>query len=402
MIRSIAVLCALLLISAQWPAHALQLPPPPPGPPPPGAYAPGAPPATPLLAPQQLDDLVAPIALYPDPLIAQILAAATYPLEAVQADRWLQANGGLRGTALTDAAQAQPWDPSVQALVVFPAVLSMMDNNLQWTINLGNAVLGQEQDVMDAIQRQRQRAMAAGRLASSPQQVVQQTTDTGQPVIAIEPAQPETMYVPVYDPVAVWGPPVYHPWPAFWYPPRPAGAVIATGFLGFFVGVTVAPYFRQWGGWGGWGWGAGWRTHTVVVNNNFYVRNNYRPPSNFVRNGQSTWSHDPQHRGDVAYPAPRVAERVGAPAARVPRSPVGPAMTPRPEVRQPAPQVRSTSRPDRDHTVFGGSSSAGSRARVESDRGHASLGNRSVPRPAPAPQARPAARPAQGRPGERR
>jgi len=166
----------------------------------------------------------------------------------------LQANGGLRDTALTDAAQAQPWDPSVQALVVFPAVLSMMDNNLQWTINLGNAVLAQEQDVMDAIQRQRQRAMAAGRLASSPQQVVQQTTDTGQPVIAIEPAQPETMYVPVYDPVAVWGPPVYHPWPAFWYPPRPAGAVIAAGFLGFFVGVTVAPYFRQWGGWG---WGAG-------------------------------------------------------------------------------------------------------------------------------------------------
>ena len=131
-------------------------------------------------------------------------------------------------------------------------------------------------------------------------------------------------------------------------------------------------------------------------------QDNYRPPSNFIRNGQSAWSHDPQHRGGVAYPAPHVAERVGAPAARVPRAPVGPAMTPRPEVRQPAPQVRPASRPDRDHTVFGGSSSGGNRARVESDRGHASLGNRSVPRPAPAPQAHPAPRPAQERPGERR
>ena len=121
----------------------------------------------PLLTPDQLDDLVTPIALYADPLIAQILAASTYPLEVVQADRWLQSNMQLQGTALTQAAAQQPWDPSIQALVIFPSVLSMMDKNLQWTTDLGNAFLGQEQDVMDAIQRQRQRASSSGKLASN-------------------------------------------------------------------------------------------------------------------------------------------------------------------------------------------------------------------------------------------
>jgi hypothetical protein len=129
----------------------------------------------PLLSPQQLDDLVAPIALYPDPLIAQILAASTYPLEIVQADRWLQSNSSLQGTALTDAAQQQQWDPSVQALVPFPTVVAMMDRNIQWTTDLGNAFLAQQGDVVDAIQRQRQRAQAAGQLASNAQQTVEQT-----------------------------------------------------------------------------------------------------------------------------------------------------------------------------------------------------------------------------------
>src|SRR5277367_6567013 len=140
-------------------------------------------PEQPLLTPDQLDDLVTPIALYADPLIAQILAASTYPLEVVQADRWLQSNSQLQGTALTGAAAQQPWDPSIQALVVFPSVLSMMDKNLQWTTDLGNAFLAQEQDVMDAIQRQRQSASSSGKLSSNAQQSVQTTNEGGKTII---------------------------------------------------------------------------------------------------------------------------------------------------------------------------------------------------------------------------
>jgi Protein of unknown function (DUF3300) len=409
--RATALLGAMLvLLGPGWPAHALQAPPPPP---------PGAVDEAPLLTPQQLDDLVASIALYPDPLVAQILAAATYPLEVVEAHRWLQANPGLQGTALTDAAQNQPWDPSVQALVVFPSVLGMLDRNLAWTINLGNAFLAQEQDVMDAMQRQRQRAMDAGLLGSSQQQLVQRSTEANQTVIEILPAQPEVVYVPVYDPVAIWGAPVYHPWPPFWYPPRPVGAIIAAGFVGFFFAVLVARSFHHWGGWSGWGWGVGWHRHTVVVNNTFYTRNNYRLPSNYIRSGPSPWSHDPHHRGGVAYPSRGVAGRVGAPAGRMPLPaprPGGEGMVitrpshveprPPPPIRSapgpgpgvPRPPLAQQGRPDRDRTLFGGSSGSGERTRIESDRGHGSLGSRPFPRPAPAPQVRPAPAPQQGRP----
>ena len=410
--RATALLGAVLVLVAPGrPAHALQAPPPPP---------PGAVEEAPLLTPQQLDDLVAPIALYPDPLVAQILAAATYPLEVVEADRWLQANPGVQGTALTDAAQNQPWDPSVQALVVLPSVLGMLDRNLAWTINLGNAFLAQAQDVMDAIQRQRQRAMSAGTLASNQQQLVQQSTAANQTVIEILPAQPEVVYVPVYDPVAIWGVPVYHPWPPFWYPPRPVGAVIAVGVVGFFFGVVVAQSFHHWGGWSGWGWGVGWYQHTVVVNNTFYVRNNYRLPSNYIRSGPSAWSHDPYHRGGVAYPSRGVAGRVGAPAGHIPvpaprpgsegmvitrpshvePRPATPPIRsgPGPGTSVPRPPPTPQARPDRDRTMFGGSSVSGERARIESDRGHGSLGSRPSVRPAPTPQVRPAPAPPQGRP----
>jgi hypothetical protein len=412
-----ALFAAVLVLAPGFPALALQAPPlPPPGVPPPSPPAVSSEAAP--LAPQQLDDMVAPIALYPDPLVAQILAAATYPLEIVEADRWLQANPGLKGTALTDAARNQPWDPSVQALVVFPSVLGMLDRNLTWTVNLGNAFLAQPQEVMDAIQRQRQRALSSGALTSNQQQLVQQTTGA----IEIVPAQPEVIYVPVYDPVLIWGPPVFHPWPPFWYPPRPVDAVIAAGFVGFFFGVGIASSFHYWGGWPVWGWGVGWHEHTVVVNNNFHARNNYRLPNNYIRSGPSAWSHDPAHRGGLAYPSRGLAGRLGAPAARIPPPaprPGGEGMVitrpPRFEPR-PAPSVRSGPPPgagaprapapgpaprapltppfsaDRDRTLFGGSRSSGDRARVESDRGHSSLGSRPVPRAAP-PQSRPAPAP---------
>jgi hypothetical protein len=193
-------------------------------------------------------------------------------------------------------------------------------------------------------------------------------------------------------------------------------AVIAAGFIGFFFGVVIAPSFHFWGGWNGWGWGVGWHQHAVVVNNRFYVRNNYRLPNNYIRGGPSAWSHDPSHRGGVAYPSREVAGRVGAPAGRIsPPAPrlggegmvitrppreerrSAPAVRPGPAPGGPVPRAPLTPpvSPDRDRTLFGNSASSGDRARIESDRGHSSLGSRPVPRVGP-PQSRPAPTP-QGR-----
>src|SRR5579872_1581230 len=178
-------------------------------------FAQDAPPAPPppdqTLSPDQLDDLVAPIALYPDELVSQVLVASTYPLEVVQAFQWMQKNPGLTGPPLTQAAQQQGWDASVQALVVFPDVVKRLNDDITWTTNLGNAFLAQQQDVMDAVQRMRAKAAQAGKLQSTPQLNVTQTTDNGAPVYEIEPVNPDVIYVPVYDPVWIWG-------PAAWYP----------------------------------------------------------------------------------------------------------------------------------------------------------------------------------------
>ena len=317
---ALAILCAYLMLASGFPARAAT---------PSGAreaaqdqaqaqsQGQDEPDDTVLLTPDQLDDLVSPIALYPDPLVAQILAASTYPLEVVQANRWLQSNSSLQGTALTDAAQNQTWDPSVQALVPFPSVLSMMDKNLSWTTDLGNAFLAQEQDVMDAIQRQRQSAQSSGNLNSNAQQTVDRSTEDGKTVYVIQPAQPEVIYVPVYNPVVIWGPPRYSPWGPFWYPPRPAsGFIIGTGPYGFFFSVSIVRYFHYWGGWNSWGWGCGWRGRNVVINNNFYIMNNYRTPHGMLRNGRTVWAHNPNHRAGVPYPSRRVAQRIGAPVPR--------------------------------------------------------------------------------------
>ncbi|MEO8129376.1 MAG: DUF3300 domain-containing protein, partial [Bryobacteraceae bacterium] len=296
LLRTMSVLCIGLIVPFQLPLMAFQDQ----GQQPPSNMQ--------LMPPEQLDALVSPIALYADPLIAQVLAAATYPLEVVEASRWLQANPNLRGTELTDAAREQSWDPSVQALVVFPSVIQMMDRNLRWTTDLGNAFLAQEQDVMDAIQSQRQAAEQSGRLASNDQQRVENMSEDNRNVISIQPAQPDVIYVPVYDPVAIWGPPVYNPYPSFWYPPRPSyGSVIVAGGFGFFLGVAIANQFHSWGGWNSWGWHPGWGSRTVIINNNFYSRNNYRSPNNYLRSGSSVWEHNPQHRSGVPYPNRNVA-----------------------------------------------------------------------------------------------
>ena len=221
----------------------------------------------------QLQQLVAPIALYPDSLVAQILAASTFPEQVVEADRWVQANPDLKGTDLGNAVDQQPWDPSVKALAAFPSVLGNMDKNLSWTSSLGDAYYNQQQDVMAAVQVMRQKAEDAGNLKSTPQQVVKsQDSD-----IVIEPADPDVVYVPAYDPWVVYGYPIvgwpgWYPYPGIWF----GGPYLSFG-LGFGIG--------WFGGFGwGWGhWGFDWHNHVVLYNHNtyfsrsttFYNRNNF-------------------------------------------------------------------------------------------------------------------------------
>src|SRR5215469_1746271 len=203
------------------------------------------------ISPGQMDSLVAPIALYPDPLLAQVLAASTYPLQIVTADRWVRQNSNLKDKALLEAAGKQDWDPSVAALVAFPNVLQMMNQSLDWSTALGNAFLAQQSDVMAAVQRMRMRAQQNGKLQSGPQQQVQSTTVEGQPTIVIQPANPEVIYVPSFEPTAVFGAaPEYYPYPSLSYP-------VGAGLVSFGVGVAVGALFNGCcgGGWG-WGWGA--------------------------------------------------------------------------------------------------------------------------------------------------
>jgi hypothetical protein len=253
---------------------------------------------------------VAPIALYPDPLISQILVAATYPLEVVQAQQWLLRNPGLVGQALTQAAQQQNWDASVQALVVFASVLKRLSEDVTWTTNLGNAFLAQQGDVMDAIQRMRRRAHEAGKLRTTEQMRVVETVDAGVPVIELAPVNPAVIYVPEYNPAWIWGPPLWYPYPRWWWPPSPAfGAGV---FFGFGGGTSVATFFGGggWVGWGGWGWHPGWVNHTVVVNNVFIHRNNFNTVNvTNIHNNTTVWTHDSFHRQGVPYAASSVSQR---------------------------------------------------------------------------------------------
>jgi hypothetical protein len=220
---------------------------------------------TPVVAarqtPAQLQQLVAPIALYPDALVAQVLAAATYPDQIVEADRWLQQHTNLKGEQLGQEVDKQPWDPSVKALAEFPSVLANMDKNLSWTSSLGDAYVNQEQDVMNAVQVMRDRAQKAGNLKSTSQEKVRQQGQT----IVIEPADPQVVYVPQYDPWLVYGAPIGI-WPGwFWYPGLYlTGPGIAFGFgfgIGFFGGF----------GWGWHHWGYDWHSHGIIFNHNTYV-----------------------------------------------------------------------------------------------------------------------------------
>ncbi|HXY77564.1 MAG TPA: DUF3300 domain-containing protein [Candidatus Acidoferrales bacterium] len=213
--------------------------------PPPAQAPPEQAPPAPTYAqqtPEQLQRLVAPIALYPDSLVAQILAASTFPEEVVEADRWVQAHPDLKGDALGKAVDEQPWDPSVKALTAFPSVLGNMDKNLSWTSTLGDAYYNQQQDVMDAVQVMRHKAQAAGALKNEQHEVIKEDG----PDIDIEPADPDVVYVPAYDPWLIYGYPIvawpgWYPYPGIWF----GGPYFSFG-IGFGIG---------WFGGFGWGWG---------------------------------------------------------------------------------------------------------------------------------------------------
>lgn len=258
------------------------------------------------LTPDELADLVAPIALYPDPLLSQALVASTYPLEVVEARQWLRRNESLKGEKLLDAARQQGWDASVQALVAFPDVLATMNQNIQWTAALGDTFLAQESDVMAAVQRMRRQAQASGRLASSPQQTVSTEAVDGQSAVEIVPADPQVIYVPQYDPVYVWGPPVWGTYPALAYPYE----------YGFAPGIDIGFCFGAWGswaGWGGWGWSPNWFGGSVFVSGPFFDHYHYRGGhGGGWPGGRHPWHHDPGHRLGVPYPNGRLASRYQA------------------------------------------------------------------------------------------
>lgn len=296
------------------------------------------------IPPDQLDSLVAPIALYPDPLLAQVLAASTYPLEVIQLQQWLEKNKGLKEEALADAVAKQPWDPSIQALAGLPEVVKRLADDIQWTTDLGNAFLAQQMDVMDAVQRMRKKAQEKGTLKTTEQQKVETQVVESKSVIVIEQANPQVVYVPTYDPVVVYGPPVY-PYPPIYYPPAwyyPAGIAISFG-----VGVMMGAF---WGG--GWCCGCGWGGGNVYINhnNNFNRNTNIgggnrvstlpsgggrgnlggvggvggaggvggvgggNRPSQLPAGDRSDWQHKPQHRGGAPYRDRATADRFGGTA----------------------------------------------------------------------------------------
>jgi hypothetical protein len=262
---------------------------------------------------EELDQLVAPIALYPDELLAQILMASTYPLEVVQADRWVKANQGLKGEALTAALEKQNWDPSVKSLVQFPQVLDMLSQKLDWTQKLGDAFLEQQKDVMDTVQKLRAKAEAEGNLKSTKEQkvVVEKETKT----IIIEPANPQVVYVPTYNPTVVYGAWPYPAYPPYYY--YPPGYVAGAALFSFGVGMAIG---AAWGyAWGNCNWRGG--DVNVNVNRNTNINNNidrskYQNKITSGQGGRGEWKHNPEHRKGVSYRDQGTAQKYNRGASR--------------------------------------------------------------------------------------
>jgi len=287
------------------------------------------------LSPEQLQSLVAPIALYPDDLLAQTLVACTYPLEAIQLHQWLAKHPGLKDQALRDSVGKQPWDPAIQSMAPLPEVVKRLADDIQWTTDLGNAFLAQQADVMNAVQVMRKKAKDNGALESNEQQKVETKVIEKKEVIIVESANPEVVYVPSYAPAYVYGPaPYYYPYPPIYYPAYYPGMA----FMSFGIGMA-------WGAamWGGACCHAGWGGNNIIINNNNNFnrvdhrngdRGNGGNRGNNVGNGGrnqvnpndragnrgnagnrggggNTWQHNPQHRGGAPYADQRTADKFG-------------------------------------------------------------------------------------------
>ena len=220
---------------------------------------------------QQLDDLVAPIALYPDPLLSQARAASTYPVEIGQAEQWVKDHPNWKGSKLMKEAKKQNWDPSAQGLTAFPQTLTLLSQNINWTTQLGNAFLAQQMDVMEAVQPMRAQAQAKGMLQSTSQQVVSTQTQDGRTAITIEPANPDLWYVPYYNPAYIWGPPVWGYYPPLLYPGIGVG-------LAWYPGIDLGLHFGGWGGWawGSWSWAPNWFVGNIYIDHSFFHRYGFR------------------------------------------------------------------------------------------------------------------------------
>jgi Spy/CpxP family protein refolding chaperone len=261
-----------------------------------------------VFKPEELEQILAPIALHPDSLIAQILMASTYPLEVVQAERFAKQNASLKGDALTKALEAQNWDPSVKSLVNFPQVLTMMSEKLDWTQKLGDAFLADQKAVLDTIQRLRAKAQASGNLKTTKEQ----TVIVEEKIIKIEPATPQVIYVPTYNPTVVYG-----GWPYPAYPPHyyyPPGYVATTAAFSFAAGAAMG---AAWGyAWGNTNWNGG--DVDIDVNRNTNINNNInrdqakqnlQGKGQLDQKGQGKWQHNAEHRKGVSYRDQGTAEK---------------------------------------------------------------------------------------------
>ena len=294
MIKLTMKLLAVALLLAVPQAASAQTPP----------SQPASAPSQQLLTAGQLDALVAPIALYPDALLSEILMAATYPLEVVEADRWANANKTLQGDALKAAIDQQNWDDSIKSLAATPDVLDMMSNKLDWTQQLGDAVLAQQPDVMDAIQRLRVKAQANNKLQSTSQQTVTTQSTGGRQYIYIAPTDPDELYVPYYDPSVVYGDWPYPDYPPYYWPPP---AYIGVGILATGLAFGTGYALGRWASGGNrWGGGFNWGGRNINVNRSANINN---------VNGNN-WTHNPAHRGNVGYNNPGVAAKFGGNNAR--------------------------------------------------------------------------------------
>ena len=259
------------------------------------------------LTPDQLDALIAPVALYPDDLLMQTLVASTYPLELVQLSQWLEKHPGLKDKALADSVAKQPWDPSIQSMAAVPEVVKRLSDDIQWTTELGNAFLTNQSGLMDAAQRMRKKAKDKGALVSNDKQTVETKVVEKQTVIVVQPTNPEVVYVPTYSPTVVYGPAPYpyYPYPPIYYPPPPpAGAMLVSFGIGMMWGAAI---------WGGSCCHAGWHGggNTVIINNN----NNFnRVSHNNVGSGNNNWSHNASHRGGAPYGDRATATKYGGSA----------------------------------------------------------------------------------------